>query len=118
MSCLVTEMRSNQEKSIGELVNILKGRMTEISGELVTENWRHFDDCEVVLLVFEKLYWRNRSYANLTVLLTETEEDQTADIVGSGGREGLFNISWGCKFQFIEKFARLKKIIKRLKEKD
>lgn len=100
MSCLTVEMRGNHEKPIGELVKILKDCMDEMSGELVAENWRHFDGCEVALLVFERFYWRNGSYANLTVLLTETEEEQTADIVGSGGGEGLFNLSWGANSDF------------------
>lgn len=99
MSCKVTKMIGNHKFQIEELTRILK---TDLPGELVTESLRYFDHCKVVLLFFEKYYFRNGSYANLTIMLTETEESQTADIIGSGGGEGIFNISWGANTDFAE----------------
>lgn len=100
MSCLVIKMTGNHEKEMEELAGILKSHMP---GELVTERLRYYENCKVLLLVFEKFYFRNGSYANLTVLLTETRVYQTADIIGSGGGEGLFNISLGANAEFAEK---------------
>ena len=102
MSSMIIKMRGNHEKSINEVAAVLRSRIPGLFGELVTENWRHFDNCKVVLLVFEKLYLRNDNYANLTVLLTETKEEQTADIVGSGGGAGMFNWSWGANSHFAK----------------
>ena len=48
---------------------------------------------QAILLSCEKFFFRNGSYASLNVMLTEFDGVQTADIVGSGGGEGLFNIS-------------------------
>ena len=61
------------------------------------------DGCPFVnvhVLTFEKFYFRNGSYASLTVVLTENNDEKTADIIGSGGGEGLFNISWGANSSF------------------
>ena len=51
--------------------------------------------------------FRNGRYAGLTVMLTETEESQTADITGFGGREGLLNISWGANSEIAERAAEI-----------
>ncbi len=99
MSSRVTKMTGSFEQSIDELVKILK---REISGKLVTESRRDIGGCRIALLIFEKYYFRNGSYANLTVLLTETGEKQTADVIGSGGGEGIFNLSWGANSEFAE----------------
>lgn len=104
MSSQVTKMRGSCERSIEELVSILK---ENISGELVTESWRYAEGCEVVLLIFEKFYLRNASYANLTILLTEIEGYQLADVVGSGGGEGFLNISWGANSNFANAAERI-----------
>ena len=56
----------------------------------------------VMLLSFERYYWRNGSYASLTVMLTDDGQMQTADIVGSGGGEGLWNFSYGANAEFAD----------------
>lgn len=104
MDYQVTKMIAHHQLPIEEIAEHLK---EQEPGELVTEIPRHSDGQKVVLLVFEKYYWRNGSYANLTVLLTETPELQTADIVGSGGGEGILNFSWGANEHFAEEAARI-----------
>jgi len=59
------------------------------------------------LLSFEKYFMRNGSYASLTVLLTENGNVQTADIIGSGGGEGIFNLSWGANSDFADMAERV-----------
>lgn len=38
--------------------------------------------------------------ATLTIMLTETGNEQTADIIGSGGGEGILNFSLGANASF------------------
>ena len=99
MSSVNVKMYGHNATGIHEIVNVLK---KEVKAELVSESWRKFNEVSVVLLSFEKYYFRNGSYASLTIMLTEKENMQTADIIGSGGGEGLFNISWGANSNFAE----------------
>ena len=88
MSRKVIKMIGNGLKPIEELVPIL---IRNLSEELVLKSIRQYDDCKVGLVVMEKLYLRTGSYANLTVLL-----------IGSGGGNGVFNLSWGTNSNFAE----------------
>lgn len=97
-------MRGNHSKSIKEISAAL---IREISAELIAESRRSYDNVHIDLLSFEKYYMRNGSYASLTVLLTEDEEKQTADIIGSGGGEGIFNFSWGANSDFADMAERI-----------
>ena len=98
MSRKVIKMIGNRLKPIEELVPILIRNLSE----LVLKSIRQYDDCKVGLVVMEKLYLRTGSYANLTVLLVETSKIQTAQIIGSGGGNGVFNLSWGTNSNFAE----------------
>ena len=60
-------------------------------------------DATIMLLVYEKYFLRTGNYASLTVLLTEQDSGQTADIVISGAGGDGTNFSWGAE----EKFAKL-----------
>lgn len=104
MSSLCIKMNGEKYASVKEVANFLKEK---ISAELVHESWQNFDSSSVVLLAFEKYYFRNGNYASLTVMLTDKENVQTADIVGFGGGSGLLNISWGANSNFAEKAADL-----------
>lgn len=64
---------------------------------------------QVILFSGERYFFRNGSYASLTVMLTEFDGMQTADIIGSGGGEGLFNFSWGANADFAESAERILK---------
>lgn len=104
MSCEVIKMSGHRAAGIQEMANVLKEALRD---ELISESWRSLDGLSVVLLSFEKYFFRNGSYASLTVMLTETADTQTADIIGSGGGEGLFNISWGANADFADMAAKL-----------
>ncbi|MGM9630535.1 DUF6054 family protein [Butyricicoccus sp.] len=104
MSSVSIRLHGNNATGIEALANALK---KEIDAELIAESWRSLNGVRVVLLSFERYFFRNGSYASLTVLLTESEDMQTADIIGSGGGEGLFNISWGANSDFAEMAAEL-----------
>lgn len=84
---------------IKSLVSALK---RELDADLITESCRAFSGAYAVLLCFEKYYFRNNSYAGLTIMLTEEQENQTADIIGFGGGNGLFNFSLGANSNFAD----------------
>ncbi len=104
MSSVSIKMQGNNSKSIDEISSILQ---YEINANLIAENKRVFDNVNVILLSFEKYFMRNGSYASLTVLLTENGNVQTADIIGSGGGEGIFNFSWGANSDFADMAERV-----------
>lgn len=54
------------------------------------------------LLFLKKFFFRNGSYASLTIVLTEFGDKQTAFLVGSGGGEGIFNFSWGANRDYVK----------------
>ena len=93
----ISMIADDKSKSLEELATILKN---EIGAELVYDSRRKLDDASAWLLSFERFYFRNGSYATLTIMLTESGDQQTADIIGSGGGEGIFNISWGANSSF------------------
>lgn len=102
MASVTIRMKGHNAAGIETLADTLK---KEINAELISEVWRNTDGMRVVLLSFERYYMRNGSYASLTVMLTENYYMQTADIVGSGGGEGIFNISWGANSNFANMAA-------------
>ena len=67
------------------------------------------NEVKIILLTFEKYFWRNGSYAGLTILITESNMHQTADLVGFAGGEGVFNFSWGANKDFTNKCVEILK---------
>ena len=57
----------------------------------------HFSDSHVVLLVFEQYFVRASGTISLSVLLTETGDQQTADLIATGGGEGLSWSGGACR---------------------
>ena len=98
----------NAVKSIDELTDTLKQQLN-FDAELVYETKKAFSEATVVLLSFEKYFLRNGNYASLTVMLTEKDNIQTADIVSSGGGEGLLNFSWGSNDSFAQSAVKILK---------
>lgn len=69
--------------------------------EKIGENERFLGGSMAYFLAFERYYLRNGSYASLSIMLTESGNVQTADIVGSGGGAGIFNFSLGANTDFL-----------------
>lgn len=98
MSTTRAKMTGKKTVSIEKAAKILK---LELNAELIEDSVCRLDDqTTVILLVFEKYFMRNGSYAGLTIQLIENEKMQTANIIASAGGEGLFNISWGANSDF------------------
>lgn len=104
MSGTYVKMEGSSFHSINEMAEALKNG---INAELICENHRHIDFVNLCILSFEKFFFRNGSYASLTVVLTENGNEKTADIVGSGGGEGFFNISWGANAELAGDAGRI-----------
>ena len=93
-------------KDIEELCDII-GK--EIIAEFLHKKVVEMGTGTVILLAFEKLYFRVESYVSLTIMLTEDRLVQTADIIGSGGGGGLFNFDWGANASFANSAAEILK---------
>ncbi len=75
---------------------------SEISGELVEQEVKTINGGKVILMVFEKYFFRNGGYGALTVMLTDDGKSKEAVIIGFGGGNGLLNISFGANSDFAE----------------
>ena len=99
----VKKLRCTEKtKSLKEISKMLR---VDLDSNVVCEERRLND--RVVLMCFERYYFRNGSYAALSVMLTENEECQEAVVTGFGGGEGLFNISFGANSSFVNKAVKI-----------
>lgn len=100
MSNRIIQMRNKTRgKSVEDLAYLLR---EEINADMIFGKPCQIGGGDVALLCFERMYFRNGSYASLAVMLTDDGEVQTADIIGYGGGEGLGNFSWGANRNFAE----------------
>lgn len=100
MSNQVIQMRNRRRwKSVEDLAYLLRD---EINADMIFGKPCQIGGGDVALLCFERMYFRNGSYASLAVMLTDDGEVQTADIIGYGGGGGLGNFSWGANRNFAE----------------
>ena len=99
MSATTITMRRRASGDLQEIANQLWKDLPDMA-ELIGIYSRGTPGNQAVLLSCEKYFFRNGSYASLNVMLTEFDGVQTADIVGSGGGEGIFNISFFANSDF------------------
>ena len=100
MSNRIIQMKNDKrEKSVADLAHLLR---YEVNADMIFGKPCQVGGGDVALLCFERLFFRNGSYASLTIMLTDDGDVQTADIVGYGGGEGLGNFSWGANRSFAE----------------
>lgn len=62
----------------------------------------------IYLPAFEKYFLQTSEFASLTILLTECAGETTATLIGSGGRCGVFNFSYGTNATVV--FAAQKEL--------
>ncbi len=91
-------MSAKKQKSLQEIYETICS-ITGIEKESRTA--QTVNGVQIWTLVYEMYYFRTKSYASLTVVLTEYDNRQTACIVGSGGGGGLFNVSYGANRDFV-----------------
>lgn len=99
MAATVIKMVGNSKNSIRDVAAALQRK---IEYEKIADIRRESQSMQMILLGFEKYFMRNGGYTSVQILLMQTPEGQTADIVGSGGGTGVFNISWGSNRSFAE----------------
>ena len=92
MSATTITMRRYGSGDLQEIANRLWKDLPDMA-ELIGIHAHGSVGNQAILLSCERYYFRNGSYASLNIMLTEFDGVQTADIVGSGGGEGLLNIS-------------------------
>ena len=61
----------------------------------------------MLLLILERYYMRNGSMAVSTVQIIDSGEVQQVTIIGTGGGEGLMNISLGANQDFARRVAKV-----------
>lgn len=97
------------KKKIIELAEFIKDNF---DGELVCSEYQDLNDnTKVLVMNYEKYYFRVSSYVGLTIVITEYNGVQTAIITGFGGGGGLLNISYGANNSFA---ARMAEVLKKL----
>ena len=74
-----------------------------ITGELIdSHSVSSPDGCAVVVMVFEKHYYRAGNRLTLTVTLDNFSEKTRVHTVSGGGGEGLFRFDWGAAESFAQ----------------
>ena len=91
MSCTTIELK---RKAVTGLEEIGKKIQEDLSGDFVSSELavRKITEAEgvrVLLMVFEKYYWRNGSMAVTVVQIMDSGEEQRAVVAGTGGGEGI-----------------------------
>ena len=93
MSSAIIKMKRGSETDLAEvsksILDDFKGDVAELSLEQMSE----VNGVKVLLLILERYYMRNGSMAVSTVQIIDSGEVQQATIIGTGGGEGLMNIS-------------------------
>lgn len=97
------------KEGVSDIQDLSNKVKSNINADLVYESWRYANDVKIIFMCFEKYYFRNNSAAGLSLLITESNLVQTIDVVGFGGGEGLFNLSWGANSDFLESVVGLLK---------
>lgn len=106
---MVIELEKKSEGSVRETADYVMESFQKkaLGPELVLDKESKIGTVTVLLLIFEKMFYRNESYANLTIQITDDTKVQKATIIGSGGGKGPFNWSLGANQEFAESAAVL-----------
>lgn len=104
----VYKLKNNfPNKKVTELAKYIE---ENFDGELVCNELQELNDnTKVLVMNYEKYYFRVKSYVGLTIVITEYNGAQTAVITGFGGGDGLLNISWGANDSFASEMVKMLK---------
>lgn len=107
MSSAIIKMKRGSETDLAEvsksILDDFKGDVAELSLEQMSE----VNGVKVLLIILERYYMRNGSMAVSTVQIIDSGEVQQATIIGTGGGEGLMNISLGANQDFARRVAKV-----------
>ncbi len=81
----------------------------EIGAELVYEETKSFEkEKELVILVFEKYYFRAENRASLTIIADNIDGVTSVRVIAAGSSKGLiFNFDWGAADNFAESVRKI-----------
>lgn len=86
----MTAKKQKTLQDIHEKIHYIEG------AEQISKSEYTINGVTIWILAYEKYYFRTGSYASVTVMLTEYEQEQAACIVASGGGGGIINHSYGA----------------------
>lgn len=105
MSSTIIQMKSPSDIRLQELADRIVERFREEQAEVSLHQISDVNGAKVLLLVLEKFYMRNASMTVCTIQIIDSGEEQTATIVGTGGGDGLLNISLGANKDIARRAA-------------
>ncbi len=105
MSSTVINLEGYTQESLTSVADKIESFNS--GSDLVLRQIKETSDSEVLLMVFEKYYFRNGSMAVLTVEIISDGETQNATVIGTGGGGGILNISWGANSEYADDTAVL-----------
>lgn len=100
-----TMKSENIQMDLNEIVDSLIRRFDGQDVRLSFQKQLKISDCTIILLVFERYYFRSNGIASLFIQLRQEGDAQIADIIGSGGAAGLANCDYGANADFCNKAA-------------
>lgn len=92
--------RSSYDEAFEIVADIGEKIADRVCDPLTTE----IEGVRFAVFTFEKYYMRTGSYASLTVSLAGTEDITAVTVIGSGGGDGIFNMSYGAEEDFVSAF--------------
>lgn len=66
-------------------------------------------NCKITIFITEDYYFRIESTLTLTVIVEETIDKTTVEVVSSGGKAGLWGFSYGAEKSAVKRIVRLLK---------
>lgn len=74
-----------------------------ITGQVLFENVYGNEDHKVMVIVYEKYYYRAANRVSLTVVIEEKDDQTLVDATSTGGGQGIiFRFSWGAETSFAK----------------
>ena len=94
-------MYSEKKYEIEELKDLIKNEIIELCSDIEFKQdvFHMMGEGKVLMMIFEKWYIRNSSYASLVILISEYNNVHCADIISTGGKEVLFSL--GAEDHFV-----------------
>lgn len=102
MASKTITMYAEKKYELSEIKDRMKKEFynQKLDVDFVGEVFRELGETKTLLLIWERWYIRTEGYASLTVLLSEFQGYQSADIIASGGKDDFF--SWGAEENFAK----------------
>ncbi len=93
-------MYSEKKYELEELKNLIKEEIVKIFPdiEFKQDAYHVLGEGKVLMMIFEKWYLRNSSYASLVILISEYSNVHCADIISTGGKENFFSLGAESNF--------------------